>query len=209
MIEDFEVTPGAGPNRRIVVRGAAWSLPVIAAMVAAPAAAAASATGAKVSFSPSSAAGGLRLTSMEGDSQTVYSATGPTSFTVTNGPSAVTGPITGTVTVEQGSDYLQKPKGIGVKTVQTSTASPAFTPSGTLKADTCTTTFSYAAGIEASSSLTLLITFGYQAGGLSLATTTPITYTATLRLSDSRGVQIGQAASASLSTSFVPVLSGQ
>lgn len=201
-----DVTPGTGRNRRGVVQSAVWSLPLIAAAVAAPAAAASTA-GAKVSFSPTPAVNGLRLTSMTGDNQPVYSATGPTYFTITNGPSAIAGPVTGTITVAQSSNYLQKPKGIGVKTVEASTASPEFTDSPAPKADTGTTTFSCSSGVQASSSLTLSITFGYQADSswtTATATATPVTYTATLSLADSRGVQIGQTASASLSTNFFP-----
>lgn len=164
---------------------------------------------AKVSFSPSPAANGLRLTSMTGDNQPVYSATGPSYFTITNGPSAIVGLVTGTITVAQSSNYLQQPKRVGVKTVEASTAYPKFTTSRDVKANPGTTTFSCPSGVQASSSLTLSITFGYQTDSswtpiTPTATATPITYTATVSLADSRGEQIGQTASASLSTNFFP-----
>lgn len=198
MTKDAIAKPSTGFSRRTVVQGAIWSLPVIAAAVAAPTAAA-SPTNPKVYFSPNSA---IRLVRIEGQDKPVYSATGPTSFTIENGSSPITGPITGTVTIVPNETYTPKARGIAVKTVQSSSASIATVLSGVNnKADTMTTTFTYPAGMAASETLTLTVNFCYQTGEV-VATTTPLSYAATMRLTDSSSVQVGPIASATVATSF-------
>ncbi|WP_245934645.1 hypothetical protein [Arthrobacter psychrolactophilus] len=104
-------------NRRAVVKGAAWSVPVIAAAIAAPAASASIATADVLWTASSSSLANLRVL----DSATVVTAqvlpTVPTAFTITNGPGAISGPATVTIQVGRPSGInisLGRARGFGV-----------------------------------------------------------------------------------------------
>jgi hypothetical protein len=198
-------SPGRHFDRRAVVKGAAWSVPVIAAAVAAPAAAASAAT-ALVAFSANTAPKGLTWTRLNGNQNATVKGTGPTSFSIQNSPGAITGPITGIITVRPTNTGTSKPYAIGVKTVAGSTGLTNVTTTTTTPntADTITATFTLAAGVASSAFISVNLTFGYQLNGNTVPTsqTTLLTYQATLQLTDSRSVQIGQLATQVLSTNF-------
>lgn len=88
-------------NRRAVVKGAAWSVPVIAAAIAAPAASASVANAGLVWSASSSSLVQLRVL----DSASLVTAavlpTLPTAFTITNGPGAITANATVTIAVSR------------------------------------------------------------------------------------------------------------
>ncbi len=87
-------------NRRAVVKGAAWSVPVIAAAIAAPAASA-SVANASLEWTGSNT-DLLALRLLDGSAGVVNAKaliTVPTAFTVTNGPGAISGNATVTVVV--------------------------------------------------------------------------------------------------------------
>lgn len=94
--QNFAGTPR---NRRAVVKGAAWSVPVIAAAIAAPAASASVANAGLVWSGSTSSLAQLRVL----DSATVVTAgvlpTLPTAFTISNGPGAITADATVTISV--------------------------------------------------------------------------------------------------------------
>lgn len=202
-----ETKPMPSFDRRVVVKGAAWSLPVIAAAVAAPAAAASAAT-ALVAFSASSTANGLTWTRLNGNQTATVKGTGPTSFSIQNDAGAISGPLTGIITIKPTNTGTSKPYAIGVKTVAGSaglTNVPTVTTTPNT-ADTMTATFTLAAGVESSAFISVNLTFGYHLPGNTVPTAsgTTLTYSATLQLTDSRGVQIGQLATQALSTNFAP-----
>ncbi|MFJ4029157.1 hypothetical protein ACIPWF_17270 [Paenarthrobacter sp. NPDC089989] len=103
-----EVTVSKPHSRRAVVKGAAWSVPVIAAAVAAPAAVA-SVNDLTLAFTASSTSL-LSLNLLDGGGTLTATAlvTVPTQVSVSNGPGAVTGE-TATVTVAVG-----RPAGINL-----------------------------------------------------------------------------------------------
>ena len=94
--------PKASFDRRSVVKTAAWSVPVIAAAIAAPAAAASARTatitldgdGSTVSYAPTKTAG------------TVRSGKAPTGFTIHNTPGAITGNYVVTITIGRSSSSV-------------------------------------------------------------------------------------------------------
>lgn len=186
-------------DRRTIVKGAAWSVPVIAAAIAAPAAAA-SAPSAVVAFLNLSSTSWPQLGNGAGNTVT---GTGPTGFAVQNTPFAITGPITGTITIVPSASNTNV-KGIGVLTINgaTITLNRSVDSNGAGRANTTVTTFTYASGVASSELSSFTMTFGYEPNGKPTANATDQTFTASLVLKDSRGVQIGQPASVTLSTKF-------
>ncbi|MET3709264.1 hypothetical protein ABIB17_003914 [Arthrobacter sp. UYEF6] len=209
MSEETNTNAGQGFNRRSVVRGAAWSVPVIAAAIAAPAAAA-SATRAIVAFSTNSAPNALTWTRLGGNQQNPVKGTGPASFSVKNDEGAIAGPINGIITIRPTNTGTVKPRGIGVKTVTGSSAlaNAVTVTAAPNTANTLTTTFTLTNGVASSEFLLIDFTFGYEsvppASTAPAPSATVLTYSATLQLTDSRGVQIGQLATQALSTNFNP-----
>ncbi|ALO67782.1 hypothetical protein AS189_16465 [Arthrobacter alpinus] len=119
-------------NRRAIVKGAAWSVPVIAAAIAAPAASASTANAGIAWTASSSSLVNLRVL----DSATVVTAqvlpTVPTAFTITNGAGAISGPATVTIRVDRPSGInisLGRARGFGVYSY-----AGVPTPSGTREA---------------------------------------------------------------------------
>ena len=87
-------------NRRAVVKGAAWSVPVIAAAIAAPAASASVANASLAWSASSTSLISLRL--LDGSSGLITAkvlTTVPTQFTLTNGPGAISGNATVTIAI--------------------------------------------------------------------------------------------------------------
>lgn len=206
-MSDKEISaPKKGLDRRAVVKGAAWTLPVVAAAIAAPAASA-STQAALTAFTGTSS--GLAWFSLSSGVGTSVAGTGPTALTVQNNPGAIPGNITGTITISQnpGLSLLGQPKGIGVASI-TGAAINSRTASGGSGgiagigaiADTTVTTFTYTAGVASSGLLSLPITFGFTDSGAFLSVSLAKNYTATLVLRDGNGVQIGATATAPLSS---------
>lgn len=204
-----ELATKRGYSRRSIVKGAAWSAPAIAAAIAAPAAAA-SARSAVVAFSANS--GNLLLTPLPGGSGTTsVSATGPTDFSLQNTAGAVSGKVTGSITIAPSSPTLVnlggRPKGIGVQSITGATVDARTASGGSngvlgvgALADTTTTTITYNGGVPDSGMLVFPITFGYTASGSILSVALLQTYNVTLVLRDGNGVQIGQIAVATVSS---------
>lgn len=118
----------SGLNRRSVVKGAAWSVPVIAAAIAAPAASASVATASLAWTDSSSSLVNLRVL----DSATVVTAqvlpTVPTEFTLTNGPGAISSTAVVTVVVGRPNGInlpLGSARGFGVYSYDGTPTAPA------------------------------------------------------------------------------------
>ncbi|MEV5051547.1 hypothetical protein [Arthrobacter sp. LAR12-1-1.1] len=112
--------PKASFDRRSVVKGAAWSVPVIAAAIAAPAASA-SARNASAGFDGLSGAVSFAPTDPKSKAKP---GTGPTGFTITNYAGAIAGPISGTVTIQPATSGTADP-GVGFLKL---TGATSFTP---------------------------------------------------------------------------------
>ncbi|MET1154262.1 hypothetical protein [Arthrobacter sp.] len=99
--------PKASFDRRSVVKGAAWSVPVIAAAIAAPAAAASAKTatvslygeGSRVTYAPTRNGGRAKI------------GTAPTGFTIHNTPGAIDDSVPATITITRASSGVP---GIGI-----------------------------------------------------------------------------------------------
>lgn len=141
-----------GVSRRRVVAGVAWSLPVIATAIAAPAAAASgiSATaafdgaGSSVAFPELTAAGQNRTGS------------GPTGFHITNSGSAITGSITVLIRIEPIPAATGDP-GVGVQSLTNATL---ISPS--LSAANVFTASCNIPGIGSNATATVLTSFYYK-----------------------------------------------
>lgn len=199
MADSRDITePTAGLGRRSIVKGAAWSLPVIAAAIAAPAASA-SAPSAVVAFSAN--ATGLPWTQLNGGGKAVAGA-GPVNFAIQNGAGAITGPVSGTITISPNNPSAPIAKGLGVKAITNGLNIVHTASANAGMANTIVTTFSLTAGIGSSSYLAVPITFGIEIAGGLKSYTDPHTYTAALVLRDATNTQIGQTALGTLSTNF-------
>lgn len=175
-------------SRRSIVKTAAWTTPVIAAAVAAPAAAA-SPKSATVSFGPLLANQNWR--DWNTTSGNPRKGTAPALFTITNSATGAIADntITGTLVIQANTTPPTSPKakGLGIASITGGTITsrtPATplpeNPLGNYKADTVTSSFTLTAGVAANASLDVPLTFGYQP-----ATTTngyTGTFTATLTL---------------------------
>ena len=142
--------PKASFDRRSVVKGAAWSVPVIAAAIAAPAAAA-SETTATVTFAPVPAAGTtpfVRVGHEQSPGQTKQGAASQT-FTIQNTPGAITGNITGLITITPNAPVAAKAPGVGFTTL--SALATAY--SGSFTGTTYSGSFTSTGGIQSNGSL--------------------------------------------------------
>jgi hypothetical protein len=175
-----EVTSGEenGFSRRRVVAGVAWSLPVIATAIAAPAAAASGISATAALVGPASA---ITLVSSTGTgSGTNNTGTGPTGFQITNSGAAITGPITGTVNIKPSGTVTA---GAGLQSVSPGTLTPATPPY--TAAYEYNATFLYAGGITSGQTLNFPMSFQYQRlNGSTSKTTFTYTLTITLTLPD-------------------------
>jgi len=143
-----------GFSRRRVVKGVAWSVPVIVTAIAAPAAAA---SGISATATVVGAGSAVAFVSSGGTGAgTNRTGTGPTAFQIQNTGSAITGTITGTVSI---TPVGTVDAGIGISSVAPAAlASSAYTASHAYNA-----TFTYTAGIAAGQALNFPIQFQYQA----------------------------------------------
>lgn len=188
-------------NRRSVVKGAAWTAPVIAAAVAAPVAAASPRTAAVIFSAPVTTG----WTNWD-NTGAARSGSGPSQFSVVNTAGAIAAStITGTLVVVANTTPTSglKAKGLGMSTITGGSVlsrTPAVrseTPG--LRADTVTSTFSLTGGVDSGATLNVPLTFGYQPStGSQTPNTYTGTFTATLTLF-SGTVQIGSPAQITLS----------
>ncbi|MHC6593436.1 hypothetical protein [Arthrobacter sp. C152] len=176
---DIDAKEESGVSRRRVVAGVAWSVPVIATAIAAPAAAASGisataslvAPGSSISFVSSTGTG----------TGTNHTGTGPTGFQIYNSGSAVTGSITGTINIKPTGTVTA---GAGIQSLTPGTltpANPAYSATFEYNA-----TFTYAGGLTSGQTLSFPLSFQYQrlTGSSPSKTTYNYTLTITLRLPD-------------------------
>ena len=139
-------------SRRRVVAGVAWSLPVIATAIAAPAAAA-SGISATAAFDGVGSAVSFSELSAPGQSRT---GTGPTGFHIKNNGSQITSSITGLIRIEPAPAATGDP-GVGVQSLTgTTLTSPSLSPSNVFTAN-----FSIP-GISSSGTASVGISFYYK-----------------------------------------------
>lgn len=168
-----------GFSRRRVVAGVAWSLPVIATAIAAPAAAASGISATANLVNPASS---ISFVSSTGTgSGTNHTGTGPTAFQITNSGAAFTGIISGTVNIKPSGTVTA---GAGVQAITGATLTPA-TPaySNTFEYNA---SFTHSGGLTAGQTLSFPMSFQYQrlSGASPSKTTYNYTLTITLRLPD-------------------------
>ncbi|MDQ0118091.1 hypothetical protein J2T22_001268 [Pseudarthrobacter defluvii] len=142
----------SGFSRRRVVAGVAWSLPVIATAVAAPAAAA---SPPPISVTATWGAGGTQYTTVGGGNPRM-SGTCPAKLSIKNtGASSFTGTISMAITLTPVGTVLA---GIGVESLQPATV----TAPSTFKAHASSATFSYSGSIGSGTTLDFPIRFHYE-----------------------------------------------
>ncbi|WPU08601.1 hypothetical protein [Pseudarthrobacter oxydans] len=163
-----------GISRRRVVAGVAWSLPVIATAIAAPAAAASGLSATTLL----SAASTISIASSATGQGTSRTGTGPANFQIINSGSAITGAITGTVNIKPVGTVSA---GVGVHSITSATlTSAAYTSAHEYNA-----TFTLAAQeVPAGQTVSVPIFFQYER--VNPAPSGILTYvlTITLRLPD-------------------------
>jgi len=185
-------------NRRAVVKGAAWSVPVIAAAIAAPAASASLVGNASTALTTPNSnllniqiLGGGLLTANVG-------VTVPTILNITNGLGAITGDITGTIVIAPTSGVnvgvLGYPRGFGVADIQNA-AITSRTHNGTggvaAPSPTTTTQFTYSGGITSEGSIDLPISFGLTDKTSLVALNALTTFTVTVTLTNNGNTIVG------------------
>jgi hypothetical protein len=197
-------------QRRTLLKGAAWSAPVIAVAIAAPASSASTA-GADVVWASSSTdllAIGLLAAAGTGGALVTTNVlpTGPLSFTVNNPTAgAIVGPLTGTIAIEFSSGLpLISVKGFGVYSIDGDPANVSDrieTPDGVWAlGSTYATTQNItvpSTSIAGGGSLTVPVVFGLTAAGL-LGVSVAVSYTITLTLWDADSALIGTSAVSSI-----------
>ncbi|MFE6735643.1 hypothetical protein [Microbacterium sp. NPDC057650] len=194
----------AGVSRRAVVKGAAWSVPVVAAAVALPLAAA-SVAESTLAWGPSNgpllSVGLLNGGATGGGLVTVNALPSGANFFRISNPTAgaVEGPLTGHVSVKWTSGVpLANVKGYGVYAVDGSAAAVAGrtetrrTLLGLVGTYETEQNITISRNIAGSSSVDVPITWGLTNGG-GLGVSVLVNFTATLTLFDKNGVQIGDA----------------
>lgn len=170
-----------GFSRRRVVAGVAWSLPVIATAIAAPAAAASGISATANLVNPVSS---ISFVSSTGTgSGTNHTGTGPTAFQITNSGAAFTGAVSGTVNIKPTGTVAA---GAGVQSIQAGSTtltlgSPSYSSTHEYNA-----TFTYSGGIGGGSTVNFPMSFQYErlTGSSPSKTTYNYTLTITLRLPD-------------------------
>ena len=172
--------PKASFDRRAVVKGAAWSVPVIAAAIAAPAAAASART-ATAAFDYV-AGNGISVVNLDA-SLASKSATGPTGFHIQNTPGAFTGTITGSIRITPNPAAKGDP-GLGIKSFPAASLSGANlsdSQKGALAdANVYTSTFSYTNTVQSNAVVPFPMTFYYRGLATSPARNFLVTVTLTL-----------------------------
>lgn len=162
-----------------MVAGVAWSVPVIATAIAAPAAAASGVSATAALVGPGSS---ISFVSSTGTGTgTIRTGTGPSGFQIYNSGAAVTGSITGTINIKPNGTVTA---GAGVQSITPGTlvaANPAY--SSTFEYNS---TFTYAGGLTSGQTLNFPISFQYQRLNGSSPSNTTYNYalTITLRLPD-------------------------
>lgn len=142
-----------GLSRRRIVKGAAWSVPVIAAAIAAPAA---SASGGTVSATATWLYGATPQYFKIGGGGTKFNGTGPASLSVKNtGTSSFTGTITVTIDLAPVGTVLV---GIGVESLLPATVSSA----SVFTQHKSAASFSYSATIASGATTDFPIRFHYE-----------------------------------------------
>lgn len=162
-----------GISRRRVVAGVAWSLPVIATAIAAPAAAASGLSATTLL----SAASTISIASSATGQGTSRTGTGPANFQIINSGSAITGAITGTVNIKPVGTVSA---GVGVHSITSATlTSAAYTSAHEYNA-----TFTLVQEVPAGQTVSVPIFFQYER--VNPAPSGILTYvlTITLRLPD-------------------------
>lgn len=174
MSENEKFEKSAGPTRRTMIKGAAWSVPVIAATMAAPASVASENNSTVVWGSDTGALLSLSLFTGETLASAALLSTGPNTFSVINGAGELTGPLTITMTSTYSSGLslgLGRPHGIGIFAIPgaTQTTWVETVPTGDLpllrKPFTVTSTFSYAGSIASLATALLDVQYRYSEGG--------------------------------------------
>ncbi|MGN7147485.1 hypothetical protein ACTHQ6_00640 [Arthrobacter sp. SAFR-179] len=140
---DVDGKEEGGFSRRRVVAGVAWSLPVIATAIAAPAAAA---SGVAAAAAIDGALSTYTIPELSAPGQG-HNAKGPTGFHITNSGSQITGSITGLIRIEPIPAATGDP-GVGVQSLTNTTltspslsASNVFTGTFTIPGMASNTTF--------------------------------------------------------------------
>ena len=146
--------PEASFDRRTVVKTAAWSVPVIAAAIAAPAAAASART-ASAAFD--AAGGGISYMQLD-DAKKSKSGTGPTGFHIQNTPGAIAGSIVGLITITPVVAGAAPAPGVGARSFPMA----VLTTSGVTTANTYEATFSYTGTVPSGGRLTFPMDFYYK-----------------------------------------------
>lgn len=142
-----------GFSRRRVVAGVAWSLPVIATAIAAPAAAA---SPGPISATATLVTGAAPQYSKIGGGGTKYSGTAPATLRLKNtGTSSFTGTVSVTITLAPVGTVLV---GIGVESLSPATTSAPVS----FAQHTSTTSFSYTGTIAAAQTLDFSILYNYE-----------------------------------------------
>lgn len=192
-IEGQSLKPGHH-NRRTIVKGAAWSVPVIAAAIAAPAASASIAAGSMAWY-------GLDATLLQlhllngGLAQAKILPSAPRGFRVINGSAgAINGPITGTLTVEHTGGLIisvvGRPKGfrpysIGPLANGQFSVTESNKGGGLLlgRSVRSVTTFTLPGSVASNSEIVVPVEWALtQSGGSLVDLNVLVTYTATLTL---------------------------
>lgn len=171
--EEVEERNENGVSRRRVVAGVAWSLPVIATAIAAPAAAASGLS----AITLLSAASTISLASSATGQGTSRTGTGPANFQIINNGSAITGAITGTVNIKPVGIVSA---GVGIHSITSATlTSSAYTGTHDYNA-----TFTLVQEVPAGQTVSVPIFFQYQRVNPAPSGTLAYTLTITLRLPD-------------------------
>ncbi|WP_104138121.1 hypothetical protein [Arthrobacter sp. ZGTC131] len=143
----------AGFSRRRVVKGVAWSVPVIVTAIAAPAAAA---SGLHATAGLVGAGSTVALVSSAGTgSGTNRTGAGPTAFQIQNAGGAINGPISGTITI---TPVGTVGAGLGVQSIlPAALAAPSYSAAHAYSAS-----FTYTAGVASGQTANLPIQFQYE-----------------------------------------------
>lgn len=173
ILQEEVVANESGVSRRRVVAGVAWSLPVIATAIAAPAAAASGISAATLL----SAASTITLASSATGQGTSRPGTGPTNFQIINNGSAFTGAIIGTVNIKPIGIVSA---GVGVHSITSAT----LTSSAYTSAQEYNATFTLAQSVPAGQTVSVPIFFQYQRVNPAPSGTLAYILTITLRLPD-------------------------
>jgi len=170
-----------GFSRRRVIAGVAWSLPVIATAIAAPAAAASGISATAALTGPGSS---ITFVSSSGTGTgTNHNGTGPTGFQITNSGTTFTGAVSGTVNITPTGTVAA---GAGVQSIQAGSSALTLTGASYSSTHVYNATFSYGGGITGGQTLNFPMSFQYEriSGSQPSKVTYNYTLTITLTLPD-------------------------